>query len=249
MGRGEAGGPVELGARHPGLGGPPALRPPLPAPPLPGLRPRGQLVAALQELSGARRCAWAPRRRHHAPPARAGPGCALPAGAARCRRRCLLRVSARRAPARRPPPPRAPAGPTFPFRRPRLISNSNLSSGGAQPHLAGGVRSPSSVSGFPGSGRHRTFQSPTLVRFAAAFLTPSYPRPPPCLRPQPTLPDSAQVSDPGPGAPWPCLSRSLSRARMPSPDPPSLGALSAPVWALSSLSPCFGLSLHPLFSP
>lgn len=46
------------------------------------------------------------RRQHHAPRARAGPGLALPAGAAcRCRRRRLLRVSARRVPALRVPCP------------------------------------------------------------------------------------------------------------------------------------------------
>ena len=118
MGRGKPAGPMRRGARR--LRGCAASAAPVPppAPPLPGLKPRGRLVAALLALSGARRCDRAPRRRHHAPPARAGPGRALPAGAARRRRRRLLRVSARRAPARLPSPPPAAARPTFPFRWP-----------------------------------------------------------------------------------------------------------------------------------
>lgn len=118
-GRRKSAGPMRRGLAAQGWVQPAPLPPHLPAPPRLGLKPCGLLVAALRALRGARRCDWVPRRRHHAPPARAGPGRALPAGAARRRRRRLLRVSARRAPARLPPPPPSATRPTFPFRWPR----------------------------------------------------------------------------------------------------------------------------------
>lgn len=118
VGRSKPAGPMRRGARRPGtLQAPlPPPQPLRPAPHHPGLKPCRRLVAALRALSSARRCDRAPRRRHHAPPARAGPGRALPAGAARRRRRRLLRVSARCAPVRLPSPPPAAAPPTFPSR-------------------------------------------------------------------------------------------------------------------------------------
>lgn len=62
-------------------------------------RAAGGGAASAQWREEMQECA---RSRHHAPRARAGPGRSLPAGAARrCRRRRLLRVSARRIPALR----------------------------------------------------------------------------------------------------------------------------------------------------
>lgn len=66
-------------------------------------RAAGGGAASAQWREEMQECA---RSRQHAPRARAGPGRSLPAGAARRRRRRLLRVSARRIPALRVPGPR-----------------------------------------------------------------------------------------------------------------------------------------------
>ncbi|KAM7334435.1 hypothetical protein ACRRTK_007755 [Alexandromys fortis] len=65
-------------------------------------RAAGGGAASAQWREEMQECA---RSRQHAPRARAGPGRSLPVGAARRRRRRLLRVSARRIPALRVPGP------------------------------------------------------------------------------------------------------------------------------------------------
>lgn len=169
-GRGEAAGANGTGGSPPG--GATSAAPSTPAPPRPCLKPRGGLVAALRALSGARRCVWAPR--HATGIMRPPPALALAA-------LCLLALPSAAAaayfgsvpaapPAHLPSPPPATAGPTFSSLGPghRWISNSDLSSGSIQPHLAAGVCVPSPVSGFSGSDPHNTFWRPT-------FLSPSLP--------------------------------------------------------------------------
>lgn len=244
-------GPMGRGARRPGVPSPP-LAPPEPAPPRPGLKPRGRLVAALRALSGARRCERAPRRRHHAPPARAGPGRALPAGAARRRRRRLLRVSARRAPGRAPaacvPLLRPQQGQLFPPAGPNPAGSRTQTLVPGRPAPPRGPTSRPELRLWLPWPRSHLLASECRVPSAAALLTPLCRRPHPArsagLASQPKLPDSTCVLDPDPvrsGSHYPYLSRCPARALMPSPHPrsvplcPSPGLCPATVLASSSL--------------
>lgn len=233
-GRAEAGGANGTGGSPPGGGRRPSPSLHARAPPLPGLKRRGRRAPGQRARSGAGRCAWA-RRRHHAPRARAGPGRALPAGAARRRRRRLLRVSVRRTPGRAPalPPalPPAAAGPAFPSRcaRPRLGLELRPHSGRAQPHLRVGGRATYCVS--------RSLGSDPIALSGVRRLGPLRRRSAHLPRPRPHLAPSA---------------RSRTRARRvqvpvgaPMPAPVLTRGPVSPSWPLSSHRLCLGLPLHP----
>lgn len=219
-------------------GWPAALRgPPRPRPAPPGFKaPR---AAGAGAASAERR--WemrlGARRRHHAPRARAGPGRALPAGAARRRRRRrLLRVSVRRTPGRAPAllPARPPAaaGPACPARcaRPRLGLELRPHCGRAQPRLPAGGRATNCVS--------RSLGSDPIAPSGVRRLGPLRRRASHLPRPRPHLAPSAR-------------SRTLAqRVQVPvgalMPAPVLTRGPASPSWALSSHRLCLGLPLHSL---